>query len=179
MSVNIIVTVDSQNEQLLEIESIPTEELRELASKGNPRMYAILDACDQPEVLEKVAELGERAVCLYIGRAGAEWADVAPYLVEVDGELLLWIIDTLWDEPWGILISSSAEFETLRRHFRTFLLVRDSDGKEMVFRYYDPRILSVYLPTCTEDELETVFGPVHKFWAQAIVGEEIAMHSMK
>jgi hypothetical protein len=30
----------------------------------------------------------------------------------------------------------------------------------LLFRYYDPRVLRVYLPSCRPSELETVFGPV-------------------
>ncbi|MCK7510897.1 MAG: DUF4123 domain-containing protein [Desulfobacterales bacterium] len=51
----------------------------------------------------------------------------------------------------------------LRTHFRRFLMVHDSDGKPLYFRYYDPRVLRVYLPTCTSQELKTVFGPVESF----------------
>jgi hypothetical protein len=36
----------------------------------------------------------------------------------------------------------------------------------MVFRYYDPRVLRVYLPTCVTVELRTVFGPIECFWME-------------
>jgi hypothetical protein len=36
----------------------------------------------------------------------------------------------------------------------------------MVFRYYDPRVLRVYLPTCNAEELATVFGPIETFWTE-------------
>ena len=39
----------------------------------------------------------------------------------------------------------------------------------MLFRYYDPRVLRAFLPTCTRDELRTVFGGIECFW---IEGEE-------
>jgi hypothetical protein len=50
--------------------------------------------------------------------------------------------------------------EELRRHFRGFLRVRDESGRRLIFRYYDPRVLRPYLPTCWPKELETVFGPL-------------------
>jgi hypothetical protein len=37
----------------------------------------------------------------------------------------------------------------------------------MVFRYYDPRVLRVYLPTCVTAELRTVFGPIECFWTES------------
>jgi hypothetical protein len=30
----------------------------------------------------------------------------------------------------------------------------------MYFRYYDPRVLGVFLPTCTLDELRAFMGPL-------------------
>ena len=30
----------------------------------------------------------------------------------------------------------------------------------MLFRFYDPRVMRMYLPTCTAEELAIVFGPV-------------------
>jgi len=33
----------------------------------------------------------------------------------------------------------------------------------LIFRYYDPRVLRAYLPTCSPAELNTFFGPVTAF----------------
>ena len=33
----------------------------------------------------------------------------------------------------------------------------------MLFRYYDPRVLSLYLPTCNAEEVTSLFGPVSRF----------------
>ena len=45
-------------------------------------------------------------------------------------------------------------------------MVYDPQGKPLYFRYYDPRVLRIYLPTCKESELKTVFGPVNSFYAE-------------
>jgi hypothetical protein len=42
-------------------------------------------------------------------------------------------------------------------------MVKDYKGRRLLFRYYDPRVLRVYLPTCLPNELETVFGPVKAY----------------
>jgi hypothetical protein len=41
--------------------------------------------------------------------------------------------------------------------------VYDEEGSYLYFRYYDPRVLRVYLPTCNESELGAVFGPIEFF----------------
>jgi hypothetical protein len=51
--------------------------------------------------------------------------------------------------------------------------VRSQSGQRMIFRYYDPRVLRVYLPTCWPAELETFFGPVSAYLAEGEDGREI------
>ena len=41
--------------------------------------------------------------------------------------------------------------------------MHDPTGKPLLFRYYDPRVLRVYLPTCNAEELKTLFGPVQAY----------------
>lgn len=45
-------------------------------------------------------------------------------------------------------------------------MVYDAKGTPSYFRYYDPRVLRVYLPACNESELQTVFGPVEGYYVE-------------
>jgi hypothetical protein len=138
------------------------QDLRRMAADG--RLFAVLDACDEPTVPPKVAELGpEKAMSLFKGDAEHRQWSVAPYLALVDEKLLEWIVTALWAKPWGVFAVSEADLESLRKHFRRFLIVQDPEGETMYFRYYDPRILAAFLPPCTKDELRTFFGPVKAF----------------
>jgi hypothetical protein len=67
-----------------------------------------------------------------------------------------------WGNSWGILTIGPAHLtlDQQRRHFKKLLRVRDEAGQLLNFRFYDPRVLRNYLPTCTPDELRTFFGPV-------------------
>ena len=49
----------------------------------------------------------------------------------------------------------------------------DEAGRRLIFRYYDPRVLRVYLPTCWPAELETVFGPVDCFLTEGESAAEV------
>lgn len=51
----------------------------------------------------------------------------------------------------------------MRRHLTTLLEVRSPDRKKLFFRYYDPRVLQVFLPTCDSAQLRQVFGPIDRF----------------
>jgi hypothetical protein len=55
---------------------------------------------------------------------------------------------------------------------RTLLRVRDEAGRTLLFRFYDPRVLRAYLPTCTATEWQSVFGPVHQLICSADEDEE-------
>ena len=133
-----------------------------LFSQGGTPVYAILDGASIPDLLDRL--YGERPefCSLYRGGLKPDIAEVAPYLVRLEprSALTQWVIERGWGNHWAIFAQAPADLDTLRRHFRRFLIVYDPDTKPLYFRYYDPRVLRVYLPTCTSDELATIFGPV-------------------
>jgi len=130
-------------------------ELRDLAASG--RLYAIIDACATPSVVEKAWEIGEtHAISLYRGSADEMYSAFAPYLFAVDGDLLDWILSELWTEPWGIFAVSDAEFDALRRHFRRFLIV-GAGTEQWYFRFYDPRVLRIVLGATNSVQNSRIF----------------------
>ena len=159
-----VLGVDSKksSRSLVSAETVPLSDLQKLASRG--QLYAILDACDAPAVPPKVKELGEEnGVSLYRGEAEEDYWAIAPYLVRVDGSVLDWIVTALWEQPWGIFVVAEADLETLRTHFRKFLTAQMPDREKVYFRFYDPRVIQQFLPTCNDAELSEFFGPVQKF----------------
>ena len=106
--------------------------------------------------------------CLYHGEISPELELAAPYLVQLDYDdsYSTKLIDRAWGASWGVFLKCDTSMSTLRRHLRTLLTVRDQRGKLLLFRYYDPRVLRVYLPTCLPDELKTVFGPIDRVWME-------------
>jgi len=147
---------------VLRFREMTLDELEQLVRSGS--VYAIIDACDSPAVLPKMHELGEsRAVSLFTGTPKEEYWAVAPYLAQVDDILLHWLHEILWAEPWGIFIFAKASLNELQHHFRDLLIVRMPDGGYWFFRYYDPRVLPKYLPTCSAEELKSVYGPVRAY----------------
>lgn len=148
--------------RLLRTETVSIDVVRGFAR--DRRLYAVLDACDAPAVPQKARELGlGRAVSLYRGSAEEMYWAIAPYLFVVDEALLEWIVETLWDEPFGIFAVAHGGLDEVRRHFRRFLVVQAPNGEQWYFRYYDPRVLKTFLPTCTQDEINEIFGPIESF----------------
>ena len=137
-------------------------DLRALAQKGLLR--AVLEAVGAPDVPAKADSLGpDRAVSLYKGMPEEKnWA-LAPYLVEVDEEVLGWIREKLWSgASWGILLESARPVEDLRQHFRKWVVVEDPNGDEMYFRFYDALVLKAFLESATPEESVEFFGSVTK-----------------
>ena len=135
------------------------------------KIYAILDAARDNAIYPKLAESDNKKVCLLMGEQARELATVAPYLIELDEDdpFTQWLLDQGWGKSWGIFAESTATFIGLRNHFRSFLRVANEDGTTLFFRYYDPRVLRVFLPTCDQEQLETMFGPVNRYFTE---GEE-------
>ena len=71
----------------------------------------------------------------------------------------------------GVLLQSAATLDDLSAHLRKIFVVRDEQEQEYFFRYYDPRVLRVYLPTCTGAELDEFFGPVQRWLVEASAGD--------
>ena len=133
-----------------------------LRNIGGP-LFAILDASRDPlRILGLLRSFGEEYQSLYEGIQGRMLETYAPHLVRLPGDspLLETLIAQGWGNHWGIFVVSATDFIALRKHFRTFLMVKSQEGDRLYFRYYDPRVLRVYLPTCNAEESNYVFGPV-------------------
>ena len=147
---------------LVRTAQVSLDDLRQYADQQ--RLFAILDACDSPQVLSKVLELGpDRARCLFKGEIAQEARESAPYLTACDGTILHWLFHAVWEEPWGIFIVGQVEQDRLLRHLRKFLIVRDPSGEAVYFRYYDPRVLPVFLSSCSREELLQFYGEISAF----------------
>jgi|JI10StandDraft_1071094.scaffolds.fasta_scaffold1020347_2 hypothetical protein len=128
------------------------------------KVWALLDGARDDRVFSLVRDSGLNYAPLYSGNLPIEIRRVAPYLVELDPEdpYTGRILELAWGNAWGIFMRVGANAR-LRHHLKGFLRVRDEQGRFMLFRYYDPRVLRQYLPTCRYDELKTVFGPIRQF----------------
>jgi hypothetical protein len=151
--------------------------LQDLLAKDFQPLYALLDASREPSVLKVILESKEEHQSLYQGPQGAQLAHFAPYLVRVPQKSLL--LDTLveqaWSKSWGVFVTSDTPFKDLRTHFRHFLTVKLPDGQQVYFRYYDPRVLRLFLPTCLPEETTQFFGPVKHFLIEA-EAPNLALH---
>jgi Domain of unknown function (DUF4123) len=122
--------------------------------------YAVVD-CANDQRLYWLVQRTRTHTCLFAGKLDRESAAAAPWLVllEADSELSrLWQMEGL-DKPWGIRLQSDRNIDELCRHFRHFLLVNTPDAKLVLFRFYDPRVWTVYWKTLDEKEKRAWTAP--------------------
>jgi len=135
------------------------------------QLYIILDAARVEQMPAQLFELEDdpEYISLFFDTPQAELIDVAPYIVKVEMEsrLLAWMLDEGWGKSWGIFISATMELEQLFEQLRQFLKVTDSQGEELFFRFYDPRVLRTFLPTCNFQEIMQFFGDVGSYMAES------------
>jgi hypothetical protein len=141
---------------------------RYLFAENRTQIFAVLDGASVPDLRMSLHQYQAEYVCLYRGELAPDMAEVAPYLVRLESkaEFTNWIIRRGWGNHWGIFLESPASLQELRRHYRRFLIVYNEQGTPLYFRYYDPRVLRVYLLTCNELELQLLFGPVIRYYSE-------------
>jgi hypothetical protein len=123
-------------------------------------MWAVLDGAKDEKIYNLVSRCYLDKCCLFAGELSPELERAAPHLVQISPRDS--VSDSLltlgWGRAWGIFIQSDDSIRALRRHLRTLLRVKDEAGRYLLFRYYDPRVLRVYLPTCLDPEVKSMFG---------------------
>ena len=132
---------------------------------GGGRIYALVDAAQDGQIFRTLLRSNNPNYCLYQGDLPRVMAEAAPYLVQLEKNFALtgWLLGQGWGRNWAVYLESAADLEELRHHFRKFLMAQDERKKRFYFRFYDPRVLRVYLPTCNEAELAAIFGPVSRY----------------
>lgn len=128
-------------------------------------LYAILDGACIPGLLDQFDALTPEYVCLYRGELKDGIDQVAPYLVELAPDHLFtkWLLENGWGKHFGVFLLSAEPLPVIRLHLRRSLRVYTEDGRGLLFRYYDPRVLRVFMPTMNAEEAKTFFGPIQEF----------------
>ena len=136
---------------------------------GDLPAYAILDGARNELLLGSLyADGAPRWRCLFAGELEPDMASVAPYLVELDPSSAFTrrLLAEGWGQSWGVFLTSETPLPALWRHLRAQVQVYGPSLEPLYFRYYDPRVLRSYLPTCAPQQLAEFFGPVGFFFAE-------------
>ena len=137
------------------VEQIKTQ----LLGNSDTYVYAVIDGASCPQLRFKLYDCEPEHCCLYSGKLEPDMEEVAPYLVKLQQDSIFtnWLIKEGWRNNWNIFVESELDFKALRKQIRKLLLVKSPEGNTLVFRFYDPRVMSVFLPTCDNDQAAELF----------------------
>lgn len=130
-------------------------------------LYGVYDAAASDEVLAGLATAREPFLSLFEERGEAALTGVAPHLIALDPDRP-WargVLDGGWGRAWSIYLEAPLDLEGVRAQLRRLLMAQLPDGRRVMFRFYDPRVLGLYLPTCLPGELAAFFGQIKVFYA--------------
>jgi len=139
-------------------------------------VYALVDGAQCLELMPTFEDMTPPNECLFLGELDPEMQMVAPYLVELreDEKFFDWLFDNGWGKSWCVFLTSESEMLDLRSHFRRLTVVEMPDGQFVYFRFYDPRVLRGFLPTCDGDQSGQMYGKVvETFFVEGDAGAEI------
>lgn len=143
-------------------------ELEKLLFGEIANVYAVLDGASVKGLLKALDEKSPPYYCVMRGELSPDVEEVAPYLVGLvpGAPFTDWVLDAKPGDHAGIFATSRLSIQEMRKHFRALFTVYKENGDPMSFRFYDPRVMHSFLPTCNGGELKTFFGPVDKYIAE-------------
>lgn len=151
-------------------------------SRTGQQVYWLLDGARDPAIAGLVMASALEYACLFAGELHPRLQAAAPYLVHLTpaSAMAHALLQKGWGKAWGILALAAPDvtLTAQRLHFKKFLRVKTEQGKELAFRFYDPRVLNVYLPTCSADEFHTLLGPLAHLMAEIDDGHAIRVFEL-
>jgi hypothetical protein len=157
------------------------QSIRQYLFSNYTQLYCVLDGVMVPDLPERLYRGQVPNHCLLTGDLPADAVHAAPYLVYLspDSKFADWVLEEALGKHWGVFVQSPRSMLEMRRHFRALLQAYDERGNPLKFRFYDPRVLSKFLPTCNGGELRTLFGEVQAFYAESEDGSDLVRYRIQ
>lgn len=147
-----------------------TQIKQKIFPKNDNYLYAVIDGASCPELRFKIYDWEPESSCLWSGDLEPDLEEVAPYMVQLEPNSAFtdWLIKEGWGNHWNIFVESPLDPKAFRKQIRKLLLVRSPEGKSLVFRFYDPRVMDIFVPTCDEEQLEELFEGLSFIYLQSV-----------
>lgn len=128
--------------------------------------YLLLDGAQIDDLIKTIYKLQKSAEVdvLFLNTRFAELQELSPVLVKVqlDDPLYKKFL-TEWQATSGIHFIAKGDIYTLGNHLRSSLQAKIND-QPTLFRFYDPRILSLWFETITEQQRSQFMGAMTKLY---------------
>ena len=147
-------------------------------------VFAVLDGAHWADLPAELARLHVTARSLFLG-AGREAEQAGPWLAELQGpDMTDALVGLVWDRPAAVFWCCPAGDQALWRHLRMLGQVRltqdvssgtvspakhgpgdkpaASESEVVLFRYWDPRVLSDVVPVLDDSGYARLLGPAER-----------------
>ena len=156
------------------------EKLKNYLLSDSTRLYCILDGASVPDLPMRLYQTDTPHYCLLGGDLKPDVLYTAPFLAALlpGSPFTEQVFKESPGKHWGIFAHCRRSMTEVRRHCRALLNVYDENGQPMLFRYYDPRVIRKFLPTCNAGELKTLFGELEAIFAEANDGKTVTSYRL-
>lgn len=140
--------------------------------------YLLLDGAQINDLAARIYGLEESPSLhlLYQQSAYEALAEVGPLLVAVRPHSeLAQLFHREWQATAGVWLESDASEDDLVAHLRSLIHVRLGSAQTTLFRYYDPRIMALWLGALEADERVPLMGAVKRIRLLTDSGAELEL----
>lgn len=160
-----------------EISAIIESLWQPLDNGSHPNVYMVVDGARDKRIEPLIHSSDLDQYCLYAGEMTYALKRAAPHIVELQRDSLYTkeILRLGWGQSWGIFFigSENATMSLIRHNCRKINMVQTSEGKMLLFRYQDPRVLRKFLPLCDSKQLNSLFGHAAVIAMESESGEQL------
>ncbi|MDP3908197.1 DUF4123 domain-containing protein [Novosphingobium sp.] len=139
-----------------------------MAEVDGGRWYAVIDGAQDPRLMALVQSCAQHD-CLISGKLDPALAPALPWIAVLDPAEQLTQVwrDHGQGRHWGITLQSAMDLLHVKLQLKKFLNARLPDGRLVLFRFYDPRVLRTYLTAATPPERDPWFGGITRYSVEA------------
>jgi hypothetical protein len=130
------------------------------------KRYYIIDAASDFIEIDDLIKTYGPSVCVLKSNYDGQFIDVGPHLFDSSVKLDELLMNTQWGKGSFISLSFSRERMNLIHLLRNNSEIVTEQDEVMFFRYYDPRILRIFLPVFDTQQIKEFFGSVDEFMCE-------------
>jgi len=136
--------------------------LRTVWTVREEQLLVMLDGAQIPNLHLMLRELNIQNLPLFRESPEENILHVTPYIARFSpSEIFLhWMTMNPTVLETALFCTSVQPLEQTHAHLRRFLLVKDDTGRQMYFRFWDPRVIEPFLKSGTPEERRWFCGPV-------------------
>lgn len=143
-------------------------------------VWAVLDGARDPKIHLALIESRLEVRSLFAGPLPRDLELASPQLVELlpGHRLTAKLLGDAWGRSWGVFVRTDDPAD-LRLQLRKLLRVKIEGGGHMLLRWYDPRVLAMFLPTCDTGQLRQMFGGVEAYFCEVDAGRAFSSFTLR